>query len=186
MAIIVSAITALNNMNSIGIGSSVLNTLISSTNAFNFKNMVSSAEGTLQFVPNISGGGDILAASLIGNNNLTNLGNVSHELFHGYQHENGGIFGANSEVEAYLYSHGVTGTFNNGFAMLFTGNNSTTGHAYESAMNQLLLSNNFNRSTFNQAAQNFAQGNPYGLYGDARYYQNFTPLINRFFPLLRY
>lgn len=147
--------------------------------------MVSAVEGTLQFVPNSNGGGNILAADLLGNSDLTNLGSVSHELFHGYQHENNGLFGANSEVEAYLYSYGVTGTFNDGIVMMFSGNNSAAGRAYESAMNQLLIGS-FNRTKFNQAAQNFAQGNPYGLYGDTRYYQSFTTLINRFYPLLRY
>ncbi|MBZ0181718.1 MAG: hypothetical protein K8F60_04615, partial [Melioribacteraceae bacterium] len=184
---VASAITALNNMNSVKNGASVLGSLISSTNAFNFKNVASSESGTLQFLPNSGGGGDIAAAALLGGNDLINLGSVSHELFHGYQLDNGGLFGANSEVEAYLYSYGVTGTFNNGKTMMFSGNTSSAGKAYEQAMNQLLFSNSLDRTKFNQAAQNFAKGNPYGnIYAKAKYYSNFNPQINKFFPLINY
>ncbi len=181
---VASAITALNNMNSVDIGASVLSKLISSTNAFNLKNMVSSQEGTLEFVPNSNGGGDILAAALLGNNDLTNLRNISHELFHGYQHENGGLFGANSEVEAYLYSYGVVGTFGDGYINLFSGKNSIVGNLFKNSMNELLFGD-FNRVTFNNAAKNFSKGNPWGIYNNnSKYYKNFKPLIDKFYPLL--
>ncbi|MCC7004822.1 hypothetical protein IT397_02810 [Candidatus Nomurabacteria bacterium] len=181
---VAAVISALNNMNSVNIGSELISSLISSTNTFDFMNKISASEGTLQFVPNINGGGEILASAITDNSTLANLGSVAHELFHGYQYENVGLFGANSEVEAYLYSYSITGNFN-GISMMFSGNSTSAGQAYESAMNKLFIGD-FNRKTFNQAAQNFAQGNPFGLYSNTRYYSNFTPLINRFYPLLSY
>lgn len=183
---VAAAITALNNMNGVEIGASMLSSLISSKNSFNFKNTASAADGTLQFIPNSQGGGDIAASAFLNGSSISNLASASHELFHGYQHDNGGLFGSNSEVGAYLYSYAVTGTFNDGITATFSGNNTSAGKAYSNAMNKLLFSQNFNRSVFNQATQNFSSGNPYGLYGNNKYYSNYKPLIKKFYPLMRY
>lgn len=182
---VAAVISALNNMNSVEIGSIVLNSLIASSNSFNFKNMSSGKPGTLQFKENAGGGGDILAAEILSGSGSTNLNSISHELFHGYQHENGGIFGANSEVESFLFAKGVVSTF---YSIIweFSGNDTKTGHDCASSMNSLLYSESFNQRSFNQAVNAFPYGNPFkGFYEKSKVYKNFNPIIGRFFPLLR-
>ncbi|QOJ28867.1 MAG: hypothetical protein HRU80_08215 [Ignavibacteriales bacterium] len=182
---VAAVISALNNMNSVEIGSIVLNSLIRSSNNFNFKKLSSGKSGTLQFKQNASGGGDILAADILGGSGSTNLNSVAHELFHGYQHENVGLYGANSEVESFLFAKGVVSTF---YSIIwnFSGNDTESGQLYAFSMNSLLFSESFDKMLFDQAVNAFPTGNPFnGIYKKSKIYKNFNPIISRFFPLLR-
>jgi len=93
----------LTNMSSTEIGKSVVDNLSKSDNSFSFVNEASSAgEMSQQFVPGENGGGTIKSASLIGE--AMNFGQkvdaTAHELFHGYQYDNGqDIYSVNNEVE---------------------------------------------------------------------------------------
>ncbi len=182
---VATTIYALNNMNSVNIGSKVLSDLILSDNKFTFQNVNSDGgANTLQFIANSNGGGDIRAAALLGFGTAENLESVSHELFHGYQYENkSAYYGSNAEVESYLFGRGIYGSFYNTMP-LFSGNNSQAGGEYAMAMKDMLLSNKFDIKTFNSAVGAFSAGNPYGdIYKNSKVYLNTTPLISKFFPL---
>ena len=188
------AVGVLNNINSVEHGASVLENLISSENFFNFENVASErGDKTFQFVPNEEGGGTIRAASLLNSElgGFSRIESAAHELFHGYQHENGGIQGVNSEVGAYLYGRGVAATFNDGMTPGFQGNidNPAAGDSYSSAINNLLFGGSFIPASYSTAIQNFKQGsgvNATGLYGSKVYPVSANPPIRQFFPLVRY
>jgi RHS repeat-associated protein len=188
------AVGVLNNINSVEHGASVLENLISSENFFNFENVASErGDKTFQFVPNEEGGGTIRAASLLNSElgGFSRIESAAHELFHGYQHENGGIQGVNSEVGAYLYGRGVAATFNDGMTPGFQGNidNPAAGDSYSSAINNLLFGGSFIPASYSTAIQNFKQGsgvNATGLYGSKVYPVSSNPPIRQFFPLVRY
>ncbi|MCU7493916.1 MAG: hypothetical protein HF314_03265 [Ignavibacteria bacterium] len=182
-----TVISSLNKMGSVKIGGDVLSSLINSSNAFSFPNIISEGgSNTLQFIPSENGGGAIYAASMLNFNSGTNLENVSHELYHGYQSENGGIKGVNSEVEAYLFSRGVTSTCTK-MLMSFSGNSSSSGKQYSDAMNNLIFSEKFDKVDFNTAVNSFKSGTPAGnLYKNSKIYKDFSPTIGEFFPLIRW
>ena len=190
-----NTISVLNNINSVEHGANVLGSLISSENMFSFENIASKGgDRSLQFVPDEAGGGTIRAKSLL-NGEFGEFGRVesaAHELFHGYQHENGGIQGINGEVGAYLFGRGVAGSFNNGMTPGFQGNldNPVAGRAYSDAINNLLFGDSFSNSNYSTAINTFKKGsgvNAANLYGRSRVYPvNLNPPIKRFFPLIRY
>lgn len=196
-----SIVTALNRMNSVDIGEKVLGPLISSKNSFNFKNefprdkngnIVSQAEAA--FVKNENGGGDILAAHALKSDEHRVLDNVSHELFHGYQYENGQKNYISNEVEAYLYGRAVYQNYlvknEQGYAAMPWGTGTIAGKAYEDSMSGLLYAPAFDASMFKKAVENFrsgSTGNQDGKYGrgdPVPVTQN--PLIKSLFPLLKY
>lgn len=186
-AFVAVVINSLNNMRSVQIGNMVLGSLVGSSNNFDFHNVSTSIPGTLQFSPADGGGGIIKAGSIMDiAGDGDRLRSISHELFHGYQQENGGIYGANSETEAYLFGNAVALNFSNLSGMGFSGNNTIAGTKWGDAMTSLLFAQSFDRSTFNNAASNFAAGNSYGNgYINFKYYPKFSPVINRFYPLVR-
>jgi RHS repeat-associated protein len=181
-----TVVNALNKMGSVKFGGDVLSSLIESKNAFSFQNVASSGgSNTIQFVASENGGGAINAAAMLSFTDETNLENVSHELYHGYQTEHGGFQGVNSEVEAYLFGRGVLST---SYHALFgiSGNGSSAGNQYAGAMDNLMLSDKFNKVDFNTAVNSFKAGTPAGdLYKNLRVHKNFSPTIDKFFPLFR-
>jgi len=196
-----SIVTALNRMNSVEVGEKVLGSLISSKNSFNFKNefprdkngnIVSQAEAA--FMKNENGGGDILAAHALKSDEYRVLDNVSHELFHGYQYENGQKNYISNEVEAYLFGRAVYQNYmmNNvlGYASMPWGTGTVAGKAYEDSMSGLLYAPAFDPNMFKKAVENFrsgSTGNQDGKYGQgAPVPVTQNPLIKSLFPLLKY
>lgn len=167
------SIKSLNEMNSTRNGSKVLDKLVDSKNKFNLTNNAS-AEGTGSFIENSNGGGTINM------NGLTSLSTVSHELFHGYQHEmkqgGGSIF---NEVEAYIFSQSVSNNYAmkndlppapNSFSLSRT--ESDQGESCENSMNKLQNDKKFPKSDFINAVKLFksqSSSNSTGTY-------NKTPL----------
>ena len=122
------------------------------------------------------------------------LQTVSHELFHGYQYENGtGGTTINNEVEAYLYGIAVETQYafdNNGLAGGIAGRDNEAGRVFEDSFYDLLYSKKFDFRTFRNAVYNFKRGstkNQYGLYNRFRVNKPdpYNTLIQRFFPLIR-
>jgi hypothetical protein len=109
-------------------------------------------------------------------NGNTDLMSISHELFHGYQHENGqGGASIFNEVEAYVFSWRVTKDFANksdpdnnptgGFPLART--DSDRGRSYESSVQSLLTSKTFPKKDFINAVQLFqleSTSNAIGVY----------------------
>ena len=178
------------------IGQSVLKSLSSSKSNFSFVNKESSGgKRSAQFVPDDeNGGGTIKAAVLLGDR-ITNgqkLETTAHELFHGYQIDNGqNRVSTNNEVGAYLYGRGVS--LSAGYvAIISFGNNTVSGSIYNNAMNNLMFGNSFNRRSYINAVESFRKGsivNKSGAYNnvpDYAYLRQFqTPLISNFYPLVR-
>mgnify|MGYP002336011337 CR=1 FL=1 len=189
-----SAYKTLNGMNSTRNGKSVLGELSASENKFTFTNTYekdsegNDAKGTLSFAENKDGGGEIHAAALM--NKETGLGekieNTAHELYHGYQHENGqGGPSVNNEVEAYLFGRSIALQSHNASNFSF-GNMSIMGKEYESAMLNLLTNAKFDRKSFQNAVMAFKTGstaNTSGIY-NGHAYRRKRPLISRFYPLI--
>jgi uncharacterized protein RhaS with RHS repeats len=192
-----SVYKTLNSMNGTDIGKQVLGNLSGSKNNFNFVNQTPTSTGEndirLQFKRNENGGGQILAGSLM-NPKVSESAAIeatAHELFHGYQYENGELGktgnSPNIEVGAYLFGKGVSTSL--GGSQGFNGNGTPAGQAYSNAMNSLVYSDSFNYNQYNTAVNNFVGGsssNAYGAYKTLKPKQNDkNPLIKNFFPLLR-
>jgi YD repeat-containing protein len=97
-----NAIGLLNQMNSVEIGSIVLNILHGSDNIFGVSNQPSPVEGTKVFEENKNGGGMLKMGESF------SLEPLAHEMFHGYQHEMGqGRTSIFNEVEAILFGQAV-------------------------------------------------------------------------------
>ena len=102
--------TTLSEMNGTENGQTVLAALSGSENSFTFSNTASSGgDRSLSFSPGKDGGGTINAAALLNTDIQSGqkLESTAHELFHGYQYENGqggaSVNGINNEVGAYLF-----------------------------------------------------------------------------------
>jgi hypothetical protein len=101
-------------MNGTENGQTVLKALSSSGNHFTFSNTTSSAgEMSMSFSPGKDGGGTINAAALLNPDIQAGqkLESTAHELFHGFQYENGqrgaATNGINNEVGAYLFGKSI-------------------------------------------------------------------------------
>jgi hypothetical protein len=185
-----NAITTLNQMNTVQIGSAVLGELHGSKNIFGVTNQSTSIEGGHQFVENSDGGGILK----MGEN--FKLEGMAHEIFHGYQHERGqsgaSIF---NEVEANLFGFSVAFQYASDNLLPFgsatpMGNTSEAGRTFENSFNQSLQSNSFSREHFISAVQNFQGGSMRNASGGYNRYplqrsNQKTSLISRFYPLMR-
>ena len=191
----------LNQMNSIENGNKLLGVLSESENIFEFTNQVhkdkegKTIEGVLRFDENESGGGTILAGALLGDkiSESGKLETLSHELFHGYQHENGQSGGSIfNEVEANLFGNSLSLMYslNNGqmsSSATSLGQDTPQGKSWETAFGRLL--GGFNVEDFKTAVINFKKGSSKN---DSGLYNNFVlqkpnqkkSLIKRFYPLL--
>jgi len=193
----------LNKINGVEIGKSMLGALASSKNAFSFSNSASvGGERTMSFGANANGGGTInaKALSLSDITDVQKAQSLSHELFHGYQTENGETGATvNKEVGAYLFGNavGFQVAMNESlpYAEMPWGKDNKAGEAYSKAMTGLMYGNSFNANQYNSAVNNFIQGaavnaptstRPNGLYSNFAVKPNDTnPAIKRFFPLIR-
>lgn len=119
----------------------------------------------------------------------TQVDNIAHELFHGYQREKGNsvsALGVEAEVEAYIFGRVVsTETVGGGFQTF--GNGTTAGDAYDSAMNSLILLG-FDNGKFQEAANNFVKGSSVNGQGDGAYKnqtrrKDYKNLIDKFIPI---
>lgn len=176
-----NTISYLNALNDNG-GSTMLGELISSSNSFNFKNQLPTdskgniIQDALQFDGFDSGGGNIYAGALMssGRSQYSNIENVSHELFHGLQHEKGqGGASIFNEVEAYIYS-GIIATnwmsktdYVGGLSSNGIGTGTPEGTIYQQSFNQ--LQSGFSEKSLYNAVRNFkvgAENNSTGLYNN--------------------
>ncbi len=201
-----TAVKALNQMNSTDIGREVLGELISSENRFDFKNEVpvdkngNPINDVLAFDKNKGGGGTIKAGALMSGKlqEGQKLETTAHELYHGYQHEYRQKGTINNEVGAYLFGRAVYYNYqmnnDNPNVLMPWGNGTTSGNAYEAAMNALIWAPSFNYSQYSTAVSNFKTGSSVnttatggqGLYKNATIKPASTnPLIKKFFPLIR-
>ena len=142
-----NSILYLNSIYSNG-ASKMLDVLISSSNAFDIKNLAATdGEGNVKaeefkFSGSASGGGTLYAAAF-GNPEVSEynkVGALVHELFHGLQHEKGqGGTSIFNEVEANVYSDKVTSNWmlnTDYFGAMGTtglGNQTVQGTIYENA-----------------------------------------------------
>ncbi len=197
-----TSIENLNKMNSTGAGSKLLGELVDSENSFNFTNTYAKDKkgnditGTLSFKGNEEGGGTINAAGLMekGIGEARKLESTAHELFHGYQHEQGqGGASIMNEVEAHLIGYGIALEYslnNETFASSTTplGRNNAIGASYQKSFNSLLKG--FSMGEFKNAVMNFKKGsisNSSGLYNNypLRRSNQKKSMLNRFYPIFK-
>jgi RHS repeat-associated protein len=187
---ILQGIATLDKINSTEAGGKLLSNLIGSEGVYNITNG-SSEEGTGNFLGNKNGKGGTL--NMNGDMSLTTL---SHELFHGYQHENGqGGASIFNEVESYLFQDAVNMQYNstkgysNGAYGISKDRNSKEGKSYENSITNLLYGK-FSNKDFNKAVNLFksqSQAND-GLYNNYKYLRRPNQkqnLIERFYPLVK-
>ncbi len=153
-----NAITTLNQMNSVEIGSMVLSDLHVSDNVFGVTNLSAVIGDAHQFIENAEGG------SILRMGENFALEGLAHEMFHGYQHEMGqGGASIFNEVEANLFGYSVTSQYAYDNTLPFgsatpMGNANAAGRAFENSFYNLLQSNTFPREQFDTAVQNFQRG----------------------------
>lgn len=184
--VVAQQINSLNSMNKTKNGSTVLTELSNSINHFNITNN-QSASGTAGFMGYGSGGGEFLM------NGRNDLLNISHEMFHAFQHENGqGGRSIANELEAYLFSDGVNLEFNGGMGAAGSysqsQSNSKDGQIYANELTKLLHSGSFNTQSFNIAVNLFKNNSgakQTGIYNNypLRRSNQIINLIQKFYPL---
>lgn len=203
---VATTVGSLNQMDNVQIGGAVLSDLVDSKSQFNFTNTFAKdkkgndVKDALAFAKDKKGGGEIHAGALMESiPDGQKLESTAHELFHGYQYDNGQTLNGsmktiNNEVGAYLFGRAVTLSSGNG--MLGWGNNTNAGYAYEQAMESLIYAPTFNSNQYNTAVSNFKLGSSVnvgknGVTGQGPY-RNYkidtalkNPLIKKLFPLLR-
>lgn len=187
--------TTIKTLNQIGEnenGNKVLSELVESDNVFSVLNEEGGAGRTsLSFSKRGEGGGTIKAGALMGLGELGRVEKLGHELFHGFQSENGqDPFTIDSEVGASLFGSSLTG-FNAGFS----GQDPSATKRYQQAFNNLLYSpDEFDIKQFQQAVYNFKLGSgkniptekyPQGPYNQFDVVNLQNPQISNFFPLLK-
>jgi hypothetical protein len=203
-----TAVGYMNKMDKTDNGHSVLGNLILSKNNFNFKNQFDTDKNTgaqitnqLSFTASTNGGGDISAGALMGNilNNDQKLSSTAHELFHGYQRENGesgaNSGGINREVGAFIFGEAIRmqyeiNTTGGNITFPKLGNNSNAGQSYNDAMTSLIMAPSFNYTLYNTSGNTFLNGsvaNSKGTYNSKSFNANYSnPLIRKLFPLIKY
>ncbi|BDC99021.1 RHS repeat-associated core domain-containing protein [Persicobacter psychrovividus] len=180
-----NVVQTLNQMSSVDGGAVVLNDLSSSKNLYNFSNEVAvdkqgkPMKDVLSFSPDKLNGGGVIKAGNIGTISKP-LQDIAHELFHGYQYENGqGDFkvnGVNNEVGAYLFGAIVSKQSRP------YGVDTKIGQSYYLAMLGLELGG-YNKDDYHIAINSFkkdASVNQSGIYNKFGVNQNLKPLITKF------
>jgi hypothetical protein len=200
-AFVTSTVNYLNTMNDVEAGANVLSSLINSDNTFDFSNTASSGGDRtfqLDYRSNYKykEGGAVIHAAAFMNTDIEDVQNVesaAHELFHGYQRENGqNPATINGEVGAYLFGRGVASNSAYGSPlMLGFGNETTVGQAYNNAMFNMMYGFDKNHSTnYQNAITNFHKGASVNNYGNGLYRNHkidpkYKPLILKFLPLIK-
>jgi len=184
-------------MNSVKAGAKVLSALSASKYDYDFTNTQSAAGSeTMSFDYKHDnkydeGGGEIHAASLL-NSRLdeeTKVNLSSHELFHGYQRENGrNPATVNGEVEAYLFGYEVANYSIYGHRTLLTsfGNESPARSHYGLAMSDIQFRSGSLNASYQTAVHNFINGanaNQTHIYDKFKIDPNYKPLIFGFLPI---
>ncbi|MCT4602050.1 MAG: hypothetical protein N4A59_03965, partial [Marinifilum sp.] len=202
---VTASVKYLNQMNSTENGAKVVGTLSDSDNAFNMTNtFVKNKKGeniqALAFKGAEEGGGQIHAGELLNQPGaeLANLENTAHELFHGFQHENGqGGASIFNEVEAMVYSLSVTneymfasGSFGAGSSTGLGKDNTLNSQHYQESFQKLLYSTSFPGKSFVSAVKHFKLGaakNTTGLYNryPLRRANQKKSLLKQFYPLIK-
>jgi hypothetical protein len=192
-----SSINILNAMNGVKAGAKVLSSLTSSKYDYDFTNTKSAAGSESMAFDYIhdgkykEGGGEIHAASLL-NRRLGDekkLELSSHELFHGYQRENGrNPATVNGEVEAYLFGYEVANYSIYGHQTVLTsfGNSLKSGSDYDFAMNDMQGIPETIYDGYQKAVNNFINGaaaNQTHIYDKFKIDPNYKPLIFKFLPI---
>jgi RHS repeat-associated protein len=171
-------------------GAQLLNSLSSSVNSFDIKNVASVQPGTLSFKAYLQGGGEIKANGLNNMVALTKLASLGHELFHGLQYENGQLNphqpSVNNEVGAYLFENSVVVDYalqNGAGFSIAGGNSSASGQLYNQSMVNIIYGG-WSHSDYTTLVNNFKQGSNANLSG---VYNSFAvlptasnPLISKF------
>ncbi len=186
-----NSITLLDQMYNTDAGGKVLSCLIESKSVYNITNAFSE-NGTAHFLENKNKKGGTLNMS--GNIALRTL---SHELFHGYQHENGqGGASIHNEIEAYLFEEIVNIQFNSnsyfsyGTFMAPINRDSKDAKTYDKSMRELLFGSEFSSYHFNKALKLFrsqSQANIDGVYNRYEHLQRPNQkqsLIKQFYPII--
>ena len=179
-------IQTLNKMYSTSLGQEMMDVLIESGKDYYITNESARTPGTSGTVKYGNG----TKSKMGGNNNTLN---ISHELFHAFQYENGqGGATYKNEVEAYLFSYALTMEAKEpSVYQLGTSNSGTPdGVKYEKAMENL-SGKSFSQTDFSTAVDLFqsqSRMNSSGIY-NASYYTKGDPsngsLLQRFYPLYR-
>jgi RHS repeat-associated protein len=192
-----SSINILNAMNGVKAGAKVLSSLTSSKYDYDFTNTQSAAGSESMAFDYIhdgkykEGGGEIHAASLLNNglDNETKVELSSHELFHGYQRENGrNPATVNGEVEAYLFGYEVANYSIYGHQTVLTpfGTESKAGGDYGLAMSYMQDIPETIHDSYQKAVNNFINGaaaNQTHIYDKFKIDPNYKPLIFKFLPI---
>jgi RHS repeat-associated protein len=192
-AFVSTVVGMLNKMNTVTSGEKLLNALSSSKNSFSFSNVTPTdkkgnpMEGTMVFDENANGGGTILAGSLMsGMSEFSQLESTSHELFHGYQHEqkqSGASVVNEVEANAFGYTVALNWTMQNDRLAQSAsplGVNSSIGQMYETAFSNLIYGKTFSASDFMNAAKSFKTGSQKGTSGLYNRYPFMKDIRNNF------
>ena len=200
-AFVSASVNYLNSVYSNG-GAGVMDVLIGSNNSFNMLNQTPTDKNgnpldALKFSEASGGGGDIYAGMLTNSkySDFSKVEGVSHELFHGLQHENGqGGTSIFNEVEAYVYSSVIATNWLSStdyFGAMSSngiGNRTTAGNLYETSFSNL-IKNGFSKDAFSNAVESFKAGsvsNATGGYNTYPLYRNQTNyLLQKYFPKLQ-
>jgi RHS repeat-associated protein len=182
-----ASVTALNAAYNNG-GSEVIDNLISSSDSFNILDQTpTDSKGNtidaLKFVESEYGGGDIYAGMLTNSSysNYSKVEGVSHELFHGFQYEQGqGGASIFNEVEAMTYSSVIAANWSTSTDYIGVlssnglGNGTENGNTYQQAFKSL-VNNGYSKTSFVDAVKSFKSGSNTNVSGG---YNNY--------PLMRY
>ena len=123
---------------------------------------------------------------------IKNLETTAHELFHGYQHENGqGGASIFNEVEAYAFGYAVAFQYalDNEKLYVSTTTEGHAGEAYQTAFTELIYGASFSKDNFVSTVKNFKKGstsNASGLYNKAvlKRTNQKKSMLSRFYPLI--
>ncbi len=181
-------INTLNEIHSHDYGQIVLSALTGEdSQIYSIINEYGSVENSWEFSRQ-EGGAIIKAAQIFDGTDLSNLRDLSHEIFHGYQMEMGqNPFSIDSEIGATLFGKSISSHLEG----VLPGQKPQSTFEYNDAMLQLLLfSPEFNHDAsvqFQRAVNNFKKGssrNIDGVYNHLPVENLRNPLISRFFPLI--
>jgi hypothetical protein len=188
---IATRVDALNQINDSKNGKTVLNELTGSKNMYMMMNNDGSCSSNANFVENDMQKGGEGGQIMLNDNSLSDM---SHELFHAYQSENGG--GGNgsivNEVESYLFQYSIAGSVNSTSLFASTGNNASGVRGYNDNVNDLISSSSFSPESFFNVVKGFKQfseANRNGNYSKVSVLNSNQPtkatqsLITKFFPL---
>jgi len=177
---VATLIATLNKLNSLTSGNTVLTTLTGSTANYNLS-LIGQYGGVYTPAAVAQGSGGSLNVA-----DPSNLYTLSHELFHGFQHENMDYINSTAfEVGANLFESHIYYQVTGIIPLLYEGGSQEFANAYIS----LLFNENFNQQQFDVATRTFLSSsfnppNPPN-YNQLRPIIIRNPVISRFYPLIK-